>query len=112
MVAGRGGGFTPLLGLGLYLSFSRGALFACGAGLVALIVLVAQRPQLWTLVVALAGTVLTAAVSAPLRGVTALAGDAGTREREGLLVLVVLLAASAAVAAWQWRAGRAPAPCR
>src|SRR6202035_3073240 len=34
------------LGRGLYVTFSRGALFACAAGLVALVVLVPRREQL------------------------------------------------------------------
>ena len=39
------------LGMGLYLSFSRGALFACAAGLVALVVLAPRREQLRALLV-------------------------------------------------------------
>ncbi len=107
-VRAAAGACAPLLGLGLYLSFSRGALFACAAGLVALIVLAPQRPQLWTVLAALAGAALTAAVAAPLRGVTSLAGGASAREWQGLLTLVVTALAGAAIAAWQWRLGRAP----
>ena len=47
------------LGLGLYLSFSRGALFACAAGLVALIVAAPRREQLEGIVIAISAAVLS-----------------------------------------------------
>ena len=43
------------LAMGLYLSFSRGALFACVAGLIALVVLAPQRDQLRALAVCVFG---------------------------------------------------------
>ncbi len=79
------------LALGLYLSFSRGALFACAAGLVALVVAAPQRAQLRSLVLAAAAGALTCAVAAPQRGVTALAGSLPAREREGAITLVALV---------------------
>ena len=78
------------LGMGLYLSFSRGALFACAAGLLTLIVAVRRREQLAAVAVAVLGGVLAAVASAPFRGVTALAGSASARERDGAIVLALL----------------------
>src|SRR5260370_6425946 len=49
------------LGLALYLSFSRGALFACAAGLVALIVAAPRRVQLRGLLVVVCAGALAAA---------------------------------------------------
>ncbi len=102
------------LGLGLYLSFSRGALFACAAGLVALVVLAPRRSQLEGLVISVAAGGLAAAAAAPFGGVTSLAGSLSTRERQGAITLAVLvvIAGLAAGAAW-WRARRgAEAPLR
>jgi O-Antigen ligase len=97
------------LGLGLYLSFSRGALFACVAGLVALIVLAPRRSQLEGVVIAALAGGLAAAAAAPFAGVTSLAGSLATRERQGaiMLALLVVIAGLAAGAGW-WRAHRAP----
>ncbi|HTX30982.1 MAG TPA: O-antigen ligase family protein [Solirubrobacteraceae bacterium] len=92
------------LGLGLYLSFSRGALFACVAGLVALVVLAPRRSQLEGLLIAVLAGALASAAAAPFRGVTSLAGPLGTRESQGAatLALLVLIAGFAAAASW-WR---------
>jgi hypothetical protein len=78
------------LGMGLYVSFSRGALFACAAGLVALLVAAPTREQLQGGAVALAAAVLGAVAAAPFHSVTSLAGSAGTRERQGAISLVLL----------------------
>jgi hypothetical protein len=85
------------LGLGLYLSFSRGALFACAAGLVTLIVVTGRREQLRAIVVSVAAGALAALAAAPLKGVVSLIGTQSTRERQGaialgLLVVIVLAA--------------------
>jgi hypothetical protein len=79
---------VPLLGMGLYVSFSRGALFSAAAGLVALVVIVKRREQLWAVVRAVAFAALSAA---PFGGVTNLSGSLGTREREGAIALVLLV---------------------
>ena len=98
------------LGLGLYLSFSRGALFACAAGLVALIVAAPRREQLEGIVIAISAAVLSSIAAAPFKGVTSLAGALGTRERQGAIVLLLLVAIGAAAAAAQrHRARRAQA---
>src|SRR5665811_1472260 len=52
------GAAAAALGMGLYLSFSRGALFACAAGLVTLIVAAPRREQVRGLLLALVAGVL------------------------------------------------------
>src|SRR5581483_3244774 len=64
-----------LAGLGVYLSFSRGALFACAAGLVTLVVVAPRREQLRSLLLVLIGSVVVSAAAAPSKGVTSLAGS-------------------------------------
>ncbi len=89
------------LGMGLYLSFSRGALFACGAGVVALLVFARRREQLVAVILALVAGGLAAAASAPFGGVTGLHGSLSTREGQGVIVLVLLLVIMALGAAGQ-----------
>ncbi|MBV9311810.1 MAG: O-antigen ligase family protein, partial [Solirubrobacterales bacterium] len=84
------GGAVPL-GLGLYLSFSRGALFACFAGLVALIVLAPNREQLRSIGLTVCAALLVVVSALPFAGVTSLSGSRSTREAQGAVVLVVLL---------------------
>jgi hypothetical protein len=79
------------LGMGLYLSFSRGALFACAAGLVALVVVAPSRQQLRAVLLALATTVLAVVVAGLFSAITTLAGTRSTRERDGLVVLALLV---------------------
>ncbi len=97
---------TAALGMGLYLSFSRGALFAAAAGLVALVVLAPERTQMRALALALGAAVLGAAVAAPFGGVTSLHGSQGTLERQGAIVLVALGVITAGTAALAWRLQR------
>jgi hypothetical protein len=87
--AGAAAAAAPL-GLGLYVSFSRGALFAAAAGLVALAVAAPHREQWRGGAVVIAAAVLAALVAAPLHGVTGLTGGLGARERQGAAVLVAL----------------------
>ena len=96
--AGFAAGAAPL-GVGLYLSFSRGALFACFVGLLTLLVLHPARPACRGLAVSVAGAVVAAAVSAPLSGVTSLSGSEHRRELEGVILLVALIAVATAAAA-------------
>jgi O-antigen ligase len=84
------------LGLGVYLSVSRGALFACGAGLVALVILAPARAQLHAMLLALAAGATASIATAPFAGVTSLAGSLTTRERQGAIVFVLLAAITAA----------------
>jgi O-antigen ligase/polysaccharide polymerase Wzy-like membrane protein len=89
------------LGMGLYVSFSRGSLFACGAGLVALVVLAPRREQLWAAVRAVAFGALAAICAAPFHGVSGLAGSLSTREGQGAIVLVLLVVVAALAATAQ-----------
>ncbi len=96
------------LGMGLYLTFSRGALFACVAGLVALIVAAPRRDQLEAALVAVGAGALAALAAAPFKGVTSLAGALHTRESQGVVALLLLVAIALAAGAVQWHlAGRA-----
>jgi O-antigen ligase len=78
------------LGAGLYLSFSRGALFACAAGIVALVAVAPSREQLRSGALALAAAVLAAVAVSPFSSVTSLSGSTATRERQGLITLALL----------------------
>jgi hypothetical protein len=102
------------LGMGLYLSFSRGALFACAAGIVTLVVVAPSRAQVRAGGVALAAGVLGAVAVTPWRSVTSLAGNSATRERQGaitLALLVLIMAAAVLAARWLLRT-EAPGPVR
>jgi len=89
-------GAVPLV-LGLYLTFSRGALAALAGGLLVLLVLAPTREQLRAAATALAAGVPPVVAAALAPAVRALEG-AG-RTGQGLAVLAVLLAAMA-VGAW------------
>ncbi len=82
---------TAPLGLGLYLSFSRGALFAGAAGLIALVTLAPRREQLRSIGLAIVAGGLTSGVAALLDGVSSLQGTLATREDQGLIALLALL---------------------
>jgi hypothetical protein len=91
------------LGMGLYLSFSRGALFACAAGLVTLIVAAPRREQVRGLLLALVAGVLASIAASPSGEVTSLAGALSTREQQGgvalgLLAVIMVAAALAQLA--------------
>ena len=84
------------LGMGLYLSISRGALFACAAGLVTLVVLAPSRATVRGLAITLGAGALAVAASAPFAAVTSLQGSSSTRTTQGTVSLVALLAIMAA----------------
>jgi hypothetical protein len=90
------------LGLGLYVSFSRGAVFAALAGLVALLALAPRREQLQAILLAVAAGILAALCGAAFEGVTALSGSLSTREGQGALCLLLLAAVAAVAAAGQY----------
>jgi hypothetical protein len=104
MRSGAAAAAAPL-GMGLYISFSRGALFACAAGLVALFVLVRRREQLGALAVCLGAAVLASIAAAPFKGVTSLSGALSTREGQGAAVFVLLVAIAALAALAMARVG-------
>ncbi len=104
MRAGAAAAAAPL-GMGLYISFSRGALFACVAGLVALVVLVRRREQLAALAVCLSAGVLGSIAAAPFKGVSSLSGALSTREGQGAVVFALLVVIAAVAAAAMVRTG-------
>jgi hypothetical protein len=94
-------GSAPL-GMGLYVTFSRGALFAWGAGLVTLIVVAPRREQLEAILLSASAGMLAALAAAPFHSVTSLSGSLGTREGQGAIVLALLLVVMGAAAAAGW----------
>jgi O-Antigen ligase len=105
-----GAGACAPLGLGLYLTFSRGALFAFAAGVVTLIVVAGRREQLRAIVVGVAAGALAAVAAAPFAGVTSLAGAQGTRERQGAIMLGLLVVVVVAAGWVQWMLVRRERP--
>ena len=95
-------GAVPL-GVGLYISFSRGALFACAAGLVTLIALVPRREQLESVGIAVGGGGHRLPGGRPQHGFASLSGSLSDREQQGAIVFVVLVALAAAAAGLQLR---------
>ena len=89
MRAAGAAGAVPL-GLGVYLSFSRGALAALAAGLVVLVVLARDRAQVRAAAIGVVAAAVACAAAAASPAVRAVEG--GAREREGAIVLLVLLA--------------------
>jgi hypothetical protein len=94
------------LGMGLYLSFSRGALFACVAGLIVLVTTAPRRDQIQALGIAVVAGGLCTVAAAPFGGVTSLTGGLATRERQGAIALVVLIVVMAAAGIGQLRLAR------
>jgi hypothetical protein len=93
----------PPLALGVYLSFSRGALAAAAVALVVLVALRPTRAQAHAAAGAAVAAGLAIAATAPFAGVRALHGTLGTRETEGLVCLALLLAIMALAAAFHAR---------
>jgi hypothetical protein len=95
------------LGVGVYISYSRGAIAAAALGLVVLVAAMPARAQLRAAALVLVTGVVTAAVSAAFPGVASLDGTLGARERDGaiMLVLLLLLAGVAALAMARLSAG-------
>jgi O-antigen ligase len=88
------------LGVGLSISYSRGALFACVAGLVALIAVAGCREQAQAIALVVLSAALGAVACAPFGGVTGVRGSLATREGQGVIALglLVLVAGAAALA--------------
>lgn len=95
------------LALGVYLSYSRGALAALACGLLVLLILAPTWSQLRAIALVLELGALACVVASRLDGVASLGGTLAHRERQGAVMLVVLLAAIAAAGAVQAVAGRA-----
>jgi hypothetical protein len=106
---------TVPLAVGLYLTFSRGALVALAGGLVVLVVAAATRSQLRA-IAACALPCLAAIVAAGLSSsVRLLAGHPSVKERQGAMVLAAVLlamAGAALLAQLAARRGRRAGPVR
>jgi hypothetical protein len=104
------------LGMGCYLSFSRGALAALAAGLLTVVVLAPTFGQLRAAILVAVAGAAGAIAGAASPAVRALDGSMGAREREGAIVLVVaialmaLAAVTARVAQGEHRDRRLPLP--
>ena len=86
------------LGAGLYLCFSRGALFAAGVGLLMLVFIAPQHEQLRAAVVCTATAVVSGLAVIPVSQMRWLEGSLASRERTGLVVLLLLATISAGAA--------------
>ena len=103
--AAAAAGAVPLA-VGLYLTFSRGALIALACGLCVLVAGAPARSQLRALAVLVATCAVPVLVSDRLRGVRTLFGSLPDREREGMVMLGVLvgfMVAAALLAGWTAR---------
>jgi O-antigen ligase len=97
---------SALLGAGLYLSLSRGAIVGAVVGLCVLLAAAPTRTQLRAAALVLAAATLAGAWSAAFPGVASLEGSLGARETDGAIVLALLAAtALAAALAAVWVAG-------
>jgi hypothetical protein len=96
----------PVLGLGLYLTYSRGGLAAVGCGLLVLAILSPTYEQLRSIVLGLVAAGVTVAIGSRLDGVASLVGSAGHREAQGALMLAIVIAISIGAAAVQARTAR------
>jgi O-antigen ligase len=96
--------------MGAYLSFSRGAIACLLAGMAALVAFDRTRAQLRAAAIALAAGTLAAAAAAPFGAVRALHPGHATAQGLGVLALLAVIAAGAALL--QARGDERPAPLR
>jgi hypothetical protein len=96
----------PVLGLAVYLTYSRGALAAVGCGLIVLAVLSPTWGQVRPIVLGVIAGGITAAIGSRLDGVASLSGSASHREAQGALMLAILVAITIVAAAVQARTAR------
>jgi hypothetical protein len=94
-------------GTGVYLSYSRGALAVTAIGLIVLLATDASWPQLRATVTGLVSGFVAAACSAALPGVASLEGTPGEQQRDGAIMLAVLVFVIVAAALLTARAARA-----
>jgi hypothetical protein len=106
MRAAAAAGGVPLA-MGVWLSYSRGALAALAVGVLALAALALTRAQLRALAVAVVTGVPAAVAAEALPGVRALEGSASARESDGLVMLAIMVALCGLAAAAAWFAARA-----
>jgi O-Antigen ligase len=96
-----------LLGLGVYLSFSRGAIAAAVVGLIVLLAAAPSWSQLRSAGIAVAAGVVVALACAGFPGVASLEGSIDQRETDGAIALAILVAVMLAAGFAQWWACRA-----
>ena len=87
---------TPPLAVGVYLSFSRGALAALAVGLVVLVALATERRQVRVVGLLVALGIVAAVAAGLLPAVRALKGSHANAEGAAMLVLLLVLMAAAA----------------
>ena len=94
---------TAVLGLGVALSFSRGAIAAAVVGLLIVVAAAPVRPQLRAAALALVAGAIAGAVGSLLPGVADVEGSLGDRKADGAIMLAVLAVVAAAAAVLQAR---------
>jgi hypothetical protein len=101
------------LGLALYLTYSRGALAAVGCGLIVLALLAPTWGQMRALAFVVGGALVACLVGSQLDGVASVQGALAHQEKQGAVMLAVLVVVMAAAAGLQaWAARRDPAERR
>lgn len=95
------------LGAGLALSFSRGAILAALAGAAVLLTLAPSRGQLRATIAGTLSALIAGGAASAFRGVRTLEGSLSSREREGAVLLAVLLVLVALGAVFALREARA-----
>ena len=96
------------LGMGVYLSYSRGAIAAAVVGLIVLLAASPTRMQLRGVGLAVVAGVVAGACSAALPGVASLSGSSSEQQRDGAIMLAILVIVMAAAALAAASAARAP----
>ncbi len=86
------------LGLGVYLSFSRGAIAAAAIGLIVVLAAAPSWSQLRAAGTVVGAGVIAAASSTAFPGVESLVGTVARRERDGAIMLAIVVAVMAAAA--------------
>jgi O-Antigen ligase len=94
-------GASPVLSLALYLTLSRGALAALAAGFLVLLAVARDRRMVDSAALVLLAGGLAAAVVTRFPAVESLNGEAAAREKQGLVMLAVVLMLCAACGAGQ-----------
>jgi hypothetical protein len=97
---------TPIPGLALYLTFSRGSIAALAAGVVVLLVVCRDRRTLATALVCLGCGGLAAAAASRFPAIDSLSGSASSQRNEGAAVLAITLATCALAAGGQLAVAR------
>jgi hypothetical protein len=95
------------IGLGVYLSYSRGAAVVALVGLIVLLAAAPTRNQLRAAISGLLAAVVASACSGAFRGVASLEGSAAEQQRDGALMLAILVLITVAAGLIAVRSARA-----